>query len=348
MAEPSPFLLWDATLSLRTSAGFNSNPSLAYLGEFRQPAAYFEYGGDLMFYRVPTDGDSVYIFFSGEDRRYFNVEEVPGQQNFLSQFKYEHESPSWWNAGGTFVWMYANQVIDLSDLDNGVGTAQVQGQTVILRPSLSARVGTNWLAAIELPLMRQKLSEPADGYSEVGPQVMLTRKLPNSSTASIGYSWTWRPYDDSPLLTPGGEIIPGSIERLRYNSVNLRWQQNWDREKRWRTTVFGGVTAARDNGLGYYDYNRFRVGASAQYRVGRWTLSVDGGAGWYNYIEQTIAPEETALRERREFSTGGQTAFDITETIQWVMRFTWETSISNIPQDTYNATTASAGLEVEF
>ena len=101
MAEPSPFLLWDATLSLRTSAGFNSNPSLAYLGEFRQPAAYFEYGGDLMFYRVPTDGDSVYIFFSGEDRRYFNVEEVPGQQNFLSQFKYEHESPSWWNAGGT-------------------------------------------------------------------------------------------------------------------------------------------------------------------------------------------------------------------------------------------------------
>ena len=64
MAEPSPFLLWDATLSLRTSASFNSNPSLAYLGEFRQPAAYFEYGGDLMFYRV---GREVNVTRGGSD-----------------------------------------------------------------------------------------------------------------------------------------------------------------------------------------------------------------------------------------------------------------------------------------
>lgn len=348
MAEPSPFLLWDSTLTLRTAGGYNSNPSLAYLGEFREPAAYFEYGGDLMFFRLPTAGDTAYIYLSGEDRRYFNAEQVPGQQNFLSQFKYEHESPSWWNAGGSLLWMYANQVIDLSDLDNGVGTAQVKAMTVALRPSFSARLGTNWVAGIELPLMRQGLSEPADGYFEVGPQILLSRTLANASSASIGYSWTWRPYDSSPLLTPGGEIIPGSLERLRYNSVNLRWQQNWDRDRAWRTTLFSGFTAARDNGLGYYDYNRFRIGWGVQYQVGRWKFSVDGAAGWYNYVEQTTAPEETALRERQEFSVGVQASYEIMENVQWVMRFTWDDSISNIPQDTYNATTASAGFEFEF
>jgi hypothetical protein len=348
MAEPSPFLLWDSSLSMRASGGYNSNPSLAYLGEFRQPAAFFEYGGDLMFYRLPADGDSAYIFVSGDDRRYFNADQVPGQQNFLTQFKYDHESPSWWNAGASLVWMYANQVIDLSDLDNGVGTAQVKALTIALRPSFSARLGTNWLAGFELPLMRQGLTAPADGYFEVGPQLLLTRKLPNASTASIGYSWTWRPYDDSPLLTPGGEIISGSLERLRYNSVNVRWQQNWDRDRAWRTTLFGGFTATRDNGLGYYDYNRFRVGGAVQYQVGRWILSGDGSAGWYQYVEQTTAPEETALRERQEFSVGVQVSFQVSDRVQWVTRFTWETSISNIPQDTYDATTASMGLEVEF
>lgn len=348
MAEMSPFGLWDASLSIRTSGGFNSNPSLAYLEEFRQPAPFFEYGGDLMLIRAPTDNNSVYVFLSGDDRRYFNVEEVPGQQNFLSQFRFEHESPTWWSAGGNLTWMYLNQVLDLSNFDTGVGTAQVTGQTVILRPEFSARLGTNWVLTLEVPLMRQGFSEPADGFFEVGSQLLLTRQLGRDSTVSLGYSWVWRPYDSSPLLTPGGEIIPGTLERLRYNSVNGRWQHFWGRDRQWRTTVFSGFIAARDNGLGYYDYNRYRVGGSVQFRRGRWRVMVEGGVQWYDYIEQTKAPEETDLRERQEYNLGLEMGFEVNRRIRWLVRFTWDDSVANIPQDTYNAKVASTGFEFEF
>ncbi|MFO1461700.1 MAG: outer membrane beta-barrel protein [Verrucomicrobiota bacterium] len=353
MAEPSPFVLWDSTLTLRTSGGYNSNPSLAFQSEARHPAAFFEYGGDLLFFRLPTDGDTASIFLSGDDRRYFSNEDVPGQQNFLSQFSYEHESPSWWNAGGNLIWMYANQVVDLSELGAyPKGPEQVQGNTVIFRPNFSGRIGTNWLAGIELPLTYQGLSVAPDGFLEAGPQLLLTRRLRNGSTASIGYSWSERVYSTAtPLLTPGGEVInPVTlvVEHLQLNTVNGKWQQYWDREKQWRTTLSSGFTTARDNGTGYYNYNRFRVGAGIQANLGRWILSLDGAASWYQYTEQTSAPEESTLRDRQEYSVGLQASYEITDHVRSFVRFSWETSIANTPQDNYGATTSAAGFEFEF
>jgi hypothetical protein len=348
MVGPDPFLLWEDTLTLRTGAGFNTNPALSPEGTPQNPSGFVEYGGDLTFFRLPSDGNSAFLLLSGDDRRYFNSASVPGEQTFIGQMKFDHASPSWWNAGGSLTYLYAHQVFDLSDYDAGVGTSDLRGQTVTLRPTFSARISTNWLAGFELPMTRQGFTEPADGYFEVGPQLLFARMLAHHSQVSIGYSWTWRPYDNSPLLTPNGEIIPGSTERLRYNSVLLRWQQNWNEQKTWTTTLRSSFTTTRDNGEGYYDYNRIRVGGVVRYQKDRWTVSVEGGAGWYNYLEQTIAPDETELRERQEYLVNLRAEFNLTKSLKCVASFTWEKSDANIPEDTYSGRTASAGLEWEY
>jgi len=351
-----PFLLWDVSVTFESGGGYNSNPSLTSIDDARQPSSFFEYGGDVLFVRVPTGGNTLSILLGGSDRRYFGTDDVLPQQSVFTQFSFLHESPSWWNAGANVTWVHINEIVDLSSLDNGllVGTGQLQGQTVIVRPNFSARLGTNWLATFEVPLGRQGFSEPADGYFEVGPQAFLTRKLPHESTVSVGYSWTWRPYDESPQINPNGEILlDGGVERLQYNAVNFRWQQNWDSEKRWRTALTSSYTMARDSGGGYYEYNSPRVSGQFSYRGDRWEAAVDVGAIWYNYTQRTAGTAETSLRERQEYSVGFRFKRQITEHVSGVLGFTWESSESNfilggVAVETYNAKTVSLGVQIEY
>ncbi|MCW5558193.1 MAG: hypothetical protein KIT22_10230 [Verrucomicrobiae bacterium] len=351
-----PFTLWDVSVSFQLGGGYNSNPSLTAIADARQPSSFLEYGGDLLFVRVPTDGNTLSILLGGSDRRYFGTESVLPQQSVFTQFSFLHESPSWWSAGVNATWLHINEVVDLSSLDNGllVGTGQLQGQTVIVRPNLSARLGTNWLASVELPLTRQAFSEPADSYYEVGPQALLTRKLPHDSTASLGYSWTWRPYDDSPQINPNGEILlGGGMERLQYHSANFRWQQNWDADKHWRTLVNSSYTIARDSGGGYYDYNSPRVSGQFTYRTDRWEVTASASAIWYHYTQRTVSAAETALRERREYTAGLRFKYEFTEHVSGLLGFEWESSKSNfilggVAVETYNAKTVSLGIQVEY
>ncbi len=138
MLEPSPFLLWETSLTLRTGGGHSSNPSLANFPQARQPSAFLEYGGDLMFFRLPTETDSAYLLFSGDNREYLDADNIPGEQNFLALAQYLHESPSWWKSGATVSYIYVNQFLDLSEIDSGIGTAQIQGNTINFRPSFGA------------------------------------------------------------------------------------------------------------------------------------------------------------------------------------------------------------------
>lgn len=351
-----PFLLWDVSVSFESGGGYNSNPSLTSIDDARQPSSFFEYGGDVLFVRVPTDGNTISVLLGGSDRRYFGTEDVLPQQSVFTQFSYLHESPSWWNAGANVTWVHINEIVDLSSLDNGllVGTGQLQGQTVLVRPNFSARLGTQWLATMDLLLGRQGFSEPADGYYEVGPQALLTRKLPQDSALSVGYAWTWRPYDESPQINPNGEILlDGGVERLQYNAVNLRWRQNWDPEKRWRTALTSAYTVVRDTGGGYYDYNSPRIGGQVSYRADRWEVSLDAGAIWYNYTQRTTGAAETSLRARQEYSAALRFKYRLSERVAGVLGFGWESSESNfilngVAVETYNAKTVSLGIQIEY
>lgn len=348
MEEPSPVLLWDTSLTLRSGGGHNSNPSLAYLSSARKPSAFLEYGGDLMFFRLPAGGDSAYVFISGDDRRYLTADEVPGEQNFIAVANYTHESPSWWRAGSTFSYVYLHQYLDLSEIDSGVGTARVRGNNLNFKPMVGMTWKTNWQGQLELPVSRQFFSGTAGDFLDLGPLLTFTRRLDRGSQVSLAYGWTRRAYDDTPFLTPDEPSGFGELEILRYNNVNLRWQQNWDADKHWSTTARFGLTTARDNGSGYYDYDRYRISGTVRYERKRWTLLIEGGVTWTDYLVQTVSETDSSLRYQHHLFASIRLEYLLWESLKWNAAFAYERSTGNLNADNYLVRTVSTGLEWEF
>ena len=83
MLEPGPFLLWDTTFTLRAGGGHKDNPT--YAPTFREPAGFMSLGADLLLLRLPTEGNSFHLFFTGDDRRYFGAPNARKEQNFVTQ-----------------------------------------------------------------------------------------------------------------------------------------------------------------------------------------------------------------------------------------------------------------------
>ena len=97
MLEPGPFLLWDTTFTVRGGGGHKDNPSYApdFARSFREPGAFMALGAEVLLLRVPTDGNSFFLFFTGDDRRYFDAPDVRKEQTFVTQAQFKHEGTGW-------------------------------------------------------------------------------------------------------------------------------------------------------------------------------------------------------------------------------------------------------------
>ncbi len=347
MSEPSPFLLWDTSVTLRPSFGYKDNPTLAP-DAFKQGSAFVNLGAEMLLFRLPTGADSFHLFWSGDDRRYLGSDLVETEQMFVTQASYTRNLGNGWSGSLTAQHVFVNQVIDLSSADLGLGTGRAEGHTVTLRPGARFGFADDWWVELEGDLTRQIYAAPLDGYWEYVPKLVLGYRLPNESALTAGYTHTWRPFDDSPLLTPSRELLPGTNTRIENDRLELRWRQNWNSARSWTTTVRAFAVATRDNGFGFFDYHRWGTAAAAQWVAGPWTFKLSGRYSRYDYDAQLIAPDEAITRLRDEFSTEARAEFLLRKSLILFASYELEHSEGNVSSDNFAAQTAQTGLEWEF
>ncbi len=347
MGEPSPFLLWDLSTTVRPSFGYKDNPTLAPAA-FQQGSSFVNLGAELLLFRLPTGADSFHLFWSGDDRRYLSSDLVDTEQLFVTQATYKRALDERWSASLTAQHVFVNQVIDLSSEDLGLGIGQASGHSFTLRPGLRFDLATDWWVELEADYTRQLYGEPLDDYWEYVPKIVVGYRLPQQSSLAASFTHTWRPFDDSALLTPSRELLPGTNTRLQNDRLELRWRQNWNATKTWVTTLRTFAVATRDNGLGFFDYHRWGATAAVQWRHGPWTLKLSGRYSRYDYDEQLIAPDEATTRVRTEVSAEARTEFALRKTLRLVAGFELEHSQGNVSPDNFTAQTAQAGVEWDF
>jgi hypothetical protein len=208
---------------------------------------------------------------------------------------------------------------------------------------------TNWLVQLELPINRQMFATEATGdFLELGPQVTLTRNLARSSQVSLSYAWLRRAFDNVPLREINGTPLPGTLEVLNYNHLNLRWRQNWDADKHWSSTARLGFTTARDNGPGFYDFNRYRASGVVRYEGNRWALQFEGGALWSDYLLQSVSSTNLEPRSQRNVFAIAEFEYQVWRALKWNVSFAYDQSVGNVALDTYLSRTVTTGVEWEF
>lgn len=347
MLEPSPFLLWDLFLTLRGGGGYKDNPTYAGSNDFREPSSFEFLGTDLLVTHLPMDGREFYLFFSGDDRRYFDAPDVRKEQVFTTQAQFKQALGDW-TYSLTGQHFYADQVLDLSDASSGFGVAQVSGHTLSLTPALRRMLVANWWLEGEFNLARQYFGGDLDSYREGTPRLTLGHHYGNKSLVKLSLSAAGRTYDDTTLFDAGGNTLPDTHQELLRRTASLTWKHVWDAGRHWQTTLHGSASRLKDNGVGYTDYDKFAAAAELQFESGRWLAAVKGGFARSAYAVQRTDGLSGDLRQRDEVNVEARLEFRLAKKLKLVGSYEFERSLANVSYDLYTVNAFFGGLEWEL
>ena len=345
MLEPSPLILWDSTWTLRTGGGYRDNPSFAHT--FREPSGFAATGVDWMLIRPPTDGNLFYLFFTGDDRRYFHAPDVPLEETFITSTQWTHTTPEGWAGGVGFTHFYADQVFDLSSDNNGFGTARARGHTLILKPLARRELGS-WTVELEPAVSLQYFGQPLDNYREFAPRAKLTRTYGYKSSVELSLGAGRRFYDTTRLLTADGFAVSGTHEQLTTKLAELQWRHWWDEGHHWRTTLRTQASRNDDNGSGYFDYDKWAASLQVLFTRNRWQFEAVGRVARYEYPVQLSGSTAGDHRHRDELNAELKTSYQWTKHLKSVASAEWQRSVANTAFDDFSVGTLQTGLEWEF
>src|SRR5438477_23751 len=227
-------LLWDKSFEVRAGVGYKDNVLLRHPDPKGSP--FVTSGLDASVVRLPLDGLRFYFLLSADDNRYWHEAGVDKEEVVIAVSELQKDFGNNWKAGMVFEYAYQNQVLDVSSLEAGFGTAKVQGHRLMPRPFLRRDFGSRYWLQLEFVSHRQIWREPLDSYWQIGPKITLGHDFGKQSQATLSYMYGKLLYDTREQDSAAGDPIPATSLKLLLQRAELEWRQYWGQAEHWRTT----------------------------------------------------------------------------------------------------------------
>jgi hypothetical protein len=241
--------------------------------------------------------------------------------------------------------LYENQVMDVSESETNLTRILVEGLEIWLTPKWNHTLGPGWEVRLEGTGGTQLYAGDLDSYWEAGGKLKLLRTYGQKSELSVNLQSLHWLYFDREQTDQEGVSVPGTTMVYWRPEVFGQWRHNWDAQRHWTTTTKVGWLWNRDNGSGYWDYNRLQLAQKVRWRQGGWEIAAGARFGWYLYRVQSVGedPRERSyaildLRVERRLAKHWFVYASAEREWNW----------GNEPLDQYSDWTAGAGMGIEF
>jgi hypothetical protein len=334
---------WDTTARLATSFGYRDNvlrSSIAPVG-----SAFLNTSGDVSFLRFSDSGAHFTLFLLADDTRYFDAASGNYEQFFSGTAQATTPLGDRDELGGQFTYLYQHQVVDVYDIESLHTRMLVNGHSLALRPHWKHTLGGGWAAQLEVSGSRQLYDGDLDDFWDVAGRLSAIRSYGHRSEFSLGYQVKQLRYDTREQSDSSGFAVPGTSLRYWQHELATQWRHHWDEARHWRSTSKLGYQISRDNGSGYFDYDRVVFSQQLRWAAAPWEIKATGRLGWGRYDTQLVGTEHrersyAAVDLRVERRLGKHWLIYAAAEREW--------NFSNDPLDEYRDWMASAGVGVEF
>ena len=340
-------MLWDKDITLRAGLGYKDNVLLSPSGA--QGSAFFTSGLDLLVLRLPLDSLKFEFSLTGDDVRYWHdIEGVNREDLFLTRAQVEKYFGGHWRAGLELRHTYTDEVLEEIVSTGGAQTIVAKGNTLEVRPFVRRDFGSNWWAELEAPISREWWQSPLDDYWKYGAQVILGRSYGRQSEITLTGGAFYIPHDEWAALDSAGNELPGKKLALWRQLAELKWVHRWDADRHWSSTTKLGFQHDRDNGGGFFNYDRYALSHTLRYQTKDWQIEGTAMASYYDFLVQPavaapgptlyLAPLTLSVRVERR----------LIKTLRLFAAYEYEQAFSNDPSSEYKSNVASGGLSWEF
>jgi hypothetical protein len=341
--NPAPTAVWDT--SVRTTTGFGYRDNVLRSSVAPESSAFFNSSADASLLRLAESGAYLSFFVLGDDTRYFDAPSVNYEQFFSADAQAVTPLGTSEELGGQFNYLYQHQVLDVSETEAVLTRMLVDGHSYTMRTYWKHTLKPGWAVQLDATGLRQLYGSGLSDYWEAGGRLSLIRTYGYRSEISVGYQSKNILYDSREEYTSTGAAIPGTSLVYWQNEFGAQWRHHWDKARHWRTTSKFSYLFNRDNGSGYFDYDRVLFNQQVRWSNDRWEFKASARCGWYFYPVEQIGNEDlersyVALNLRVERRLGKHWLIYAASEREW----NW----SNDPVDEYDDWMAGGGLGVEF
>jgi len=341
-------MLWDREVDVRTGVGYKDNVLLSPFTP--HGSGFFSSGLDLSLIRLPLDSWQVVLMLSGDDRRYWNDAGASGEDTALVSLSVERRFANHWRLGMKTLYVYENEVLDISTLQGGPRTALVEGHGLTAQPSLRYETSGSWFFQLETPVTRWYFRSPLDDDWEYGPVVSAGFDYGRDSRISLLGGVNYQSHDQNTALDTSGNPVAGKLEMLQQCKVELAWRHHWDKPKHWRSVTRLTFEDVTDNDSGYFNYRKYCAAEELRWRSGGWEIKGTGSAAYYDYPVQTVSLGTAGSPDlqRTLVDVSIQIERRLIKELKSYLRFEYERALSNQDSSRYAAKTVAGGLEWSF
>lgn len=178
-----------------------------------------------------------------------------------------------------------NEVTDASTLESGLGSVLARLDRFSLAPAVRWTPSRAWEATLELSFAANDFRPPLDDFDDARAELGLARDFERWGKVTLAYAQLARDFRDRTQAAIGGRPLEGTELATSQGEGSLRYAVEGGEQRRWRVRLAGGLLQYRDNGSGWYDFDRGRIEVAASVEAGPWRLEAE--SGWRRYVYGT-------------------------------------------------------------
>jgi hypothetical protein len=339
----APIAVWDGTARGTVGAGYRDNVLRTSVAP--ESSGFFITTADASLMRLSETGSQFLLLAMGEDVQYFDAPSVSKEQVFSGTAQGSALVGANDELGAMLQYLYQNQIVDASETEANLQRLLVEGHGITFRPHWKHTLRAGWVLQVEGAMDRQHYTEDLDDFWEGAGRLSLTHHYDRRSEWSVSFQSRHRLYDTREEFDSSGVTITNSSLVYWRPELGAQWRHYWDEQRQWRTTTRAGWLLNRDNGSGYFDYDRVQFSEQVRWSRGGWEITGQARFGWYFYREQRIDGEHRdrsyillELRAERRFGK------------HWLVHAAAERewNYSNYPLDEYRDWMINGGIGIEF
>ena len=335
---------WDMDLKLRSGLGYGDN---VLFGAFEQVASSYFIGSlDGLVYRLPNDGEAnAYLYVYAEHLEYF--EDVDAGRLYITQGQTTRQVDQLRTVGLSATHIFYDQVFDASaDLDS-LDTFGVSAHQMEAVPHLEVFLKNGIQLKLEAILGTTRYDDSYEDSDNIGGRLTLRKPIkPGVMLEAILF------HDDRSFLEKlprdsDGYSMDGTL-RYRIDEAFLRWRKQGPAQEDWRLSSQVRFMRQKDNGAGYYDYDRLRLTQSVSRVFNKWEAGLLLSFTRHDYPvrKADFNGSETLWRENWEVMLDFKRPLG--EATSFFLDGQREHNRSNSLENVYDAYRVSAGIEWEI
>lgn len=339
---------WQFSGTARAAFGYRDN--VLYSRDFQEGSSFLRYGGDALVWRLPEGAFEGHAFASFERTDYLDNPGADAEQSGFLQARVQRVSPGGYVRLEGLV-LYQDLVLDASPDSSTLVLSPVKVWTFRSTATWRQRLAGPFFLEAAAQLQHANYLDLAEDNDEWNTAASAGIQLGPRSELTLGWHHADRAYDDRFQATAGGRSIISEDTRLRLlqNEGRLRADVRWDVAGRWRTVTRLAYLENRDNGTGWYDYDRWRLQQSVIWAPDPWRLTLEGEHQVSTYGVQLggIGFDPPPL-ERVDRQAAIEIARELSEHVTLALEARWEESDANDEAGGYEVFTTALGLEVAW